>query len=136
MSDKSFVTLEQRVCQVCGCEYDTNALLFDTRMRDRFDRHTVTGWGMCPEHTNMYERGMIALVEVDNDPSLGSRLKQESANRTGKIAHLNSSVWDIAFDTPLPTEDGKMVPAVFVQKGVISTLLGFITEGEEDGDAA
>jgi len=48
MNDKSHVSLEQRVCLVCGTTFDTGAILLDKRLRQHLDRHTVTGWGLCP----------------------------------------------------------------------------------------
>lgn len=40
---KSYVTLEQKICVVCGRSYDTGSLLLDKRLRERFEHHTITG---------------------------------------------------------------------------------------------
>ena len=50
MNDKSHVSLEQHVCLVCGTAFDTGAILLDKRLRASMERHTATGWGLCPEH--------------------------------------------------------------------------------------
>lgn len=71
MSDKSYVTLEQHVCVVCAKPFDTNALLLHRRLAPVFERHTVTGWGLCPEHQKLKDDGFVALVEIDRAKSSG-----------------------------------------------------------------
>jgi hypothetical protein len=91
MPDKSYVTMEQRLCVICCKTYDTGALLMDRRLRDKFDMHTVTGiGGMCEEHQNLCDEGYIALVGVKNTGS-GDRLQPEDAKRTGTVMHLKKS---------------------------------------------
>ena len=63
--NKSYVTMEQHICIICGKEFDTGALLLDKRLRKQFDQHTTTGIGMCPEHKKLHEEGYIALVGID-----------------------------------------------------------------------
>lgn len=129
MPDKSYVTLEQNVCCVCAKTFDTGSLLLDRRLRPTFDRFTVTGWGMCPEHQKLYDEGYIALVGCDPEKSnlvgsliSGQTAKQEEAYRTGSIAHIRVSAWEKAFDSPLPTRDGSTLPMVFVEEAVIEML--------------
>lgn len=100
MSSKSFVTMEQVVCPVCGKAHNTGALLLDKRGAKRFDRNTVTGWEMCPEHEKLKNDGYIALVGADPEKSTGTRLDQ--VWRTGAVAHLKADVWSDVFDTPVP----------------------------------
>jgi len=77
---KSYVTLEQHQCAVCGKEYDTGAILLDKRMKDRFEKHTVTGLGLCDEDQKHYDNGFIAVVEG---------VKQiDGVYRTGGLAHI------------------------------------------------
>ena len=65
MNDKSHVSLEQHVCLVCGTAFDTGAILLDKRLRASMERHTATGWGLCPEHQKLADDGFVALVECD-----------------------------------------------------------------------
>jgi len=53
MDDKSYVSLEQRLCLVCGTPFDTGNLLLDRRLRASMERHTVTSWGLCAEHQKL-----------------------------------------------------------------------------------
>lgn len=120
MSDKSYVTMEQHACLVCGKPFDTGALLLDRRVRPIFDRHTVTGWDLCPEHKKLHDEGYIALVGIDPAKSDGANhnsVKPGDAWRTGEIAHLRRSVFPNIFSVPLP--DG---PMIFVDSGVIERL--------------
>lgn len=103
MSDKSHVTMEQRVCVVCGKLFDTGAILLDRQLRARFDRQTVTGWGMCPEHQKLIDDGYVALVSTI-PPRVGSTVRPEDADRTGRLAFLKRDVWERIFTVPLPAK--------------------------------
>ncbi|WP_161961946.1 hypothetical protein [Xanthomonas campestris] len=50
MNEKSHVSMEQRVCPVCGSPHDTGSILLDKRMRARINEKTIVGRGLCPEH--------------------------------------------------------------------------------------
>ena len=115
MTDKSYVTMEQNVCPVCGQVFGTNALLLDKRLRSRFERYTVTGWGMCPEHKALMDQGYIALVGIDPDKS--KSMDPQGVYRTGEIAHVRANVWEQIFDVPVP-EQGM----AFVEPQVINLL--------------
>ncbi len=58
MTDKSYVSLEQHVCLVCGHAYDTGNLLLDKRLRASMQRHTTTGMGLCPDDQNGWTKAM------------------------------------------------------------------------------
>lgn len=101
--DKSFVTLEQNICQVCGTKFDTGALLLDRRMRDTFDKYTVTDYGLCPECQKLNNDGYIALVVADPAKSKtepNGNLKIENAYRTGEIIHLRYTAFERIFNMP------------------------------------
>jgi hypothetical protein len=130
MGEKSFVTMVQNVCLVCCVPFDTGDLLMDTRiiggkLRNTFERNTITGWGLCPEHKKLHEDGFVALVEA-NPPKKypQANLKPEDADRTGNICHLRRTVADDIFNVKL---DPKL-PMIFVEPGVIDKLKG-MTEG-------
>lgn len=121
-SDKSYVSMEQHVCLVCGVPFDTGSLLLDKRLRASLERHTVTDWGLCPEHQKRFSEGFIALVECDPErsgiSSGNTRLKPENAYRTGRIAHVKRHVFDSVFNTPVPADQA----VIFTEPGVIDNL--------------
>lgn len=126
MHDKSHVSLEQHVCLVCGKPFDTGAILLDRRLRASMERHTATGWGLCPEHQKLSDDGFVALVECDPQRSgsqAGGHLKPEQAHRTGRLAHLRRAVFVQVFNMPI---DDKQ-PCVFVEPGVIDQLQSMTT---------
>ena len=90
MNDKSHVFLEQHVCLVCGARFDTGAILLDKRLRASMERHTATGWGLCPEHQKLSDDGFVALVECDPQRSRAAagaaRMKPDQAHRTGRLS--------------------------------------------------
>lgn len=130
MNTKSHVSLERRVCLVCATTYDTGALLLDKRLRASMERHTTTGWGLCPEHRCLHDEGFVALVECDpqksGHPSAGATIKPEDAYRTGLIAHVRREAFEHVFNTTVARD----VPCVFVELGVINRLQAFIDKGQ------
>ena len=122
MNDKSHVSLEQHVCLVCGTAFDTGAILLDKRLRASMERHTATGWGLCPKHQKLADDGFVALVECDPQRSRAAagaaRMKPDQAHRTGRLAHLKREVFADVFNVPI--EDKQ--PCVFVEPGVIEQL--------------
>lgn len=97
---KSYVSIEQAVCPVCGTVHDTGSILMDRRLKESMEHTTVTHWAMCPEHQKLKDEGYIALVGCNNQdqPTL------ETADRTGHIAHIRSSVWEKVFNVPVPAK--------------------------------
>lgn len=93
MSDKSYVSMEQRQCFVCGEKYDTGAILLDKHLRNSMARTTVTGTGLCPEHQAKVDEGYVILI--GSDPN-------DTRVRTGDVVYVRASVWDNIFNVPLP----------------------------------
>jgi hypothetical protein len=117
---KSYVTMEQAACLVCCKTFETGNLLLDKRLRERFDMHTLTGWGLCDDCTPMHEQGYIAIVGCDPEKSTAEpdgSILPENAHRTGEVAHLRIEAWDTCFNIPLPKE-----PAVFATQDVVDWL--------------
>jgi hypothetical protein len=106
MNDKSYVTMEQHQCFACGKVYDTGNILMDTRLdrvykdgrwqnelRKTFDRHTVTGTGMCPEHQAQLDDGFILLLGA---------LDPKGEERSGHIAAIKEPAFAQVFNVPVP----------------------------------
>ena len=129
-NSKSYVSLEQKICNVCGVVYDSGAVLLDTRIRkgkliESMERNTITGYGLCEEHQRLFDAGYIALVECSNT-NTKSTLSQENANRTGNIVHLKREVASHIFNTEQPAN----LAMVFIEIGVIDKLKAMM-ENEE-----
>lgn len=128
MTEKSYVTLEQKVCIVCGNTYDSGALLLDQRLRPKFDMHTTTGWGMCEEDQKRKDDGYVAMIgcdEAKSDKTHNGNIAPEGAHRTGNIAHIRTPVWENIFNVPMPE---RMV--CFCGDDVIDMLQKIPVEGE------
>lgn len=86
------------------------------------ERHTATGWGLCPEHQKLSDDGFVALVECDpqrsGSASDADRMKPEQAYRTGRLMHLKREVFARVFNVPIADKQ----PCVFVEPGVIEQL--------------
>ena len=114
--------MERKLCLVCGCEYDTGAILLDRRLRQHLERYTTTGWGLCEEHQRLHHDGYVALVECDprrsGEPSSKNLLPPDQAYRTGRLAHLRREAFARMFDVPITPHQ----PCIFVDPGVIDQL--------------
>jgi hypothetical protein len=117
LMDKSFVSMEQKVCMVCATEYDSGTILLNKHLRNNMKTKTITGWGMCGEHQKLMDDGYIALVEATG-PQGATTLRQDNAIRTGNICHLKRSVADAIFNVAIPIG----IPMLFVEPGVIEKL--------------
>jgi len=131
MNDKSHVSLERRVCLVCGTAFDTGNILLDKCLRASLERHRSTGWGLCDEHRRLFDEGFVALVECDPErsgkPTGTDRLKPEAAYRTGRLAHLKRDDFTGVFNVPLADDQ----PCVFVEPGVIEQLQGMVAPASD-----
>lgn len=104
---KSFVTMESKLCLTCGCEYSTGSIMLDRRMRNMFERDTVTGWGLCDAHAQAAKEGLVALIEVDPAKSTASpdgKLKPDDAYRTGRVALVKRDVLRSAVNIDIPED--------------------------------
>jgi len=117
--EKSYVTMERKVCPVTGKTFGSGDILFDKHLRNRFDMSTITGWQICPKVQEQLDKGYIALVEADSEKSEflpNGNIKPEGAYRTGVVAFIRKEVADRIFNMPIDT------PFVFVDPGVIPLI--------------
>lgn len=114
---ENHVSLGRRVCIVCCKEFDSNEILLATKYRPTrnggmeplrpLKRHTVTGWGMCPEHEKLRQDGFVALIGTDealSDKLPNGNIKPEGAHRTGEVAHLKAEAFARIFNVPVPAD--------------------------------
>jgi hypothetical protein len=126
MTEKSHVSMEQRVCLICGTNYETGALLLDRCLRATLEQFTLTGWGLCPEHQALFDKGFVALVEIDparsGTPLPGDRLRPEQAYRTGPVLHMRREAFAEIFSVSADFQ----LPFVFVEIGAIEKLQALV----------
>ena len=114
---KSHVSLEQKVCIITGTTYETESILLDKRMQASMEKHTVTGFGICPEASEQLDKGFIALVEIDPNKS-EKPFKPDTVWRTGKVVYLRKEVAAEMFNA-----DVFKIPLIYVEDGVIEQLI-------------
>lgn len=130
MMDKSHVSLEMKVCIVCGHKYSAGVLI-QKNLRPTLERETITGYGMCEEHQKLSDDGYLALVGIDPTKSEilpNGNVKPEGVYRTGNVAHIRRTVMHQVIDAKLP--DGQEV--VFVEDEVIHLLKARMEEQAKD----
>jgi hypothetical protein len=122
MTEKSHVSMEQHVCLVCGAKFYTGVILLDGRLRATLEMYTITGWGLCLEHQTLFDKGFVALVEIDparsGTPLPGDRLRPTQAHRTGTVLYMRREAFAQIFDA----SDDTQLPFVFVEIGAIEEL--------------
>lgn len=139
MNDKSHVTLEQHRCLVCCKDFDTGNLLLDTRivngqLRKTFDKHTVTGTGLCPAHEKLHKDGFVALVACDESKSErlpNGNIKASGAYRTGLVCHVRRTVLKTIINVSLTDERGVEFPMLFCDEAVIHKLQSMTGANDE-----
>jgi len=105
MNNKSHVSLEHKICVVCGAKYKTDTVLIHKRLSKSLPPNAVTGWGMCNEHQKLKDDGFIAMVGCDESKSTHTKngnINPEGAFRTGKIAHVKKDAWNQITKIPVP----------------------------------
>ena len=112
---KSYVSLEQKVCMVCGKQFDSGAILLDRRLKESMEHYTVTGSDLCPDDNKRHEEGYVALVEA-RKPTYGDTLTPGEAYRLGRIAHIREAAFDTIFNNvPARDSHGDLLPLVFIE---------------------
>jgi len=128
--DKSHVSLEMKVCIVCGHKYSAGVLI-QKNLRPTLERETVTGYGMCEEHQKLSDDGYLALVGIDPTKSEilpNGNVKPEGVYRTGNVAHIRMAIMHQVINAKIP--DGQEV--VFVEDEVIHLLKARMEEQLKD----
>ena len=60
---KSYVSIENFICPVCGKQHDDGAgILMDMRLKDSFETTTVVGYKFCEEHTLVIAGGKSVFL--------------------------------------------------------------------------
>jgi hypothetical protein len=139
MDDKSYVSMEYKICPVCGRKHNYNCgILMDTRVKDTLDRETITGEGMCEEHQNMCDDGYIALIGIDPEkselPEKEGKVDPSKVYRTGSIAHIHKDMFGSMFDVE---HEG---PIILVSEQVIKEIEKIAADitgnaGQDDGNS-
>lgn len=127
---KSHVSMEAKVCPVCGEEWRTDAILLDRRLRQALDTTTVTGYDLCHECQSLYDQGYVALVE-GSYKGHGATAKVHEPERTGRVMHMRLRVAQEIFSVPLE-KDGKMVSMCFIDTEAFEKVMSMMPASEEE----
>lgn len=107
--EKSHVSMEQKLCIICGKQHDSGNILLDMKLRKSMERHTLIGYGHCDDCQAKVDEGYVAAVEISNDgEGEGKRIKTEDAIRTGTLVWIRKSLLDQMLDVAITT------PMIFI----------------------
>jgi len=126
--EKSYVSIEQKICPICLKKFESNAILIDRRMRNSMERNTITGYEICPECKKKLDNGYMALIVSDPSKSkvTNGKSKIEDAYRTGEILWIKRDVFNKIFNT-----DEKR-PFVFCDEELPKKLKGMMKQNKKD----
>lgn len=128
---KSYVSMEQACCPVCGKLHDTGTILLDRRLRDSMEQHTVTHYALCPEHKELHESGYIAFIGVDNNyHPQDNKGHVSDAPRTGEFIHMRRELAKQMI--PNIPDDHLAQPFVFTHQESIDQIKEIMTSTETD----
>jgi len=106
--EKSYVSLEQKLCIICGKKHDVGVLL-NKHLRNSLEMHTLTGYGNCPDCQTKVDENYVAAVEISNDgEGEGNKIKTEDAIRTGNMVWIKKSLLDQMLNVSITT------PMIFI----------------------
>jgi len=136
MSDKSHVSINTKLCPVCGKHIDVGILL-DKRLRNSLEKNTITGWNdkpcdSCSENMNPSDGSgeRVALVVIDEERSkflANGNVDPNNAYRTGEIMFLRTTALKRLFKVPVPPKRLCFVPSrvmTMLTKMAIMTIKG------------
>jgi len=112
-TDKSYVSIEQKVCPACGKNFDSGSILLDRTLSKSMNGKTVTGFEICNECN---KPNYVLLVGIDSNKSTFSpnrNINIENAYRTGEIIHIKKDVADKLFNIEIKT------PMLYVDEYVV-----------------
>jgi len=126
----SFVSMEIKICPICGVEHSNNSsILISKNLKPIKKENTITGYELCEEHEELFENGYLCLIAVSNDTSSENEtLNFEDAERTGKIAHIKKYLTPDIFDIEI---DPKL-SFIFVDEEVINVLENKLQESDNN----
>jgi len=113
---KSHVSIEQKVCAICGKTNDSGAILLEKNLRKSLEKFTVTGYNHCDDCNSKLSDQFIAAVEISNKEE-SAILKNENAIRTGVIVWIKKRLAREIFNVPEIHS-----PLVFVTHEVVEFL--------------
>ena len=125
---KSYVSMEQAICPVCGTIFDTNTILLDRKLHASMESHTVTHYELCPEHAKLDKDGYVALCAIPHAPVEGEAKLTVGTERTGSIAHIRRTALKNIF--PHIPDDAINGPLIFVEEKVIEDLQKLVNQKE------
>lgn len=125
--EKSYVSMKQKICIVCGHTYDSGAILMDKSLKDSMEQKTITGEGLCPEHQKAFDNGYIALVGVDPNKSKiedqnkeVAKIHKNNAFRTGNVLLVKRETFPRIFNSMEPP---KNAPLVFCEDEALQMIV-------------
>lgn len=122
--NKSYVTIAQHNCPVCGVNHDTGELLLDKRLRKQFEHTTVTGHSLCPECRNKHNEGYLALVVIDERKSTAP-FTPDTVYRLGQYAHIKYHVARQIFNQELAGFE-----FIYIEEDVMAKLTEMVSRHE------
>ena len=131
MSEKSHVSLSQKVCLVCGKEY-ADGVLLHKQLRKTLEPVTFSGYGFCEEHQAEIDQGNVFLIEVSNPSTGAEKMSLMAAQRTGRVLTVAREVLKHILKQGFVTDDSP--PFMLAETSLIDELVTLFNQTPTEDD--
>ena len=131
MSEKSHVSLSQKICLVCGKEY-ADGVLLHKQLRQTLEPVTFGGYGFCQEHQAEIDQGNVFLIEVSNPSTGAEKMSLMAAQRTGRVLTVAREVLKHILKQGFVTDDSP--PFMLAETSLIDELVTLFNQAPTEDD--
>ena len=131
MSEKSYVSLSQKVCLICGEEF-ADGVLLHKQLRETLEPVTFNGYGFCAEHQAEIDQGNVFLIEVSNPSNGAEKMSLMAAQRTGRVLTVAREVLKHILKQGFITDDSP--PFMLAEASLINELIALFNQAPTEDD--
>lgn len=123
------VAVEQQICEICGHNVETGAILLDRRLRGKFENmHVTTGIGRCAGCKTLVAEDRVALVTI-LDQGQGDMITNENAVRTGSLIWMKRHIFNDIFSVD---QDTDKFDFMFIDKEIENKIRDMLPKPEAE----
>lgn len=131
MSEKSHVSLCNKICLVCGKEF-SDGILLHKQLRKTLEPTTFGGYGFCAEHQAEIDQGNVFLIEVSNPSTGAEKMSLMAAQRTGRVLTVAKEVLKHILKQGFITDDSP--PFMLAEASLINELITWFNQAPTEND--
>ena len=131
MSEKSHVSLSQKICLVCGKEL-ADGVLLHKQLRKTLEPVTFNGYSFCAEHQAEIDQGNVFLIEASIPSTDAEKMSLMAAQRTGRVLRVAREVLKHTLKQGIVTDNSP--PFIFAEVSLINELITWFNQTPTEDD--